>query len=233
MSFKFPPEFIQTFFAFLFKCHSKVDENNFYSKTNSHSFHANPVSLKSPPEFIQTFAKCSFKFWRKITCMHNLFPPCFIQTLNSHRISFRPFQSFVQISLKGWRKSFSFKNDSSQISFKFKFVTIPTRIHSDSFCSNVDANQFHSKLFPARFPSNLISFKFPPEFLQTFVFFVQVSFKGERKSFSFKTHSLQISFKLNVFQTFRPFQNLQSNFFQRLTQIIFIQKWFRPDFIQI
>ena len=179
------------------------------------------MSFKFAPELIPTLSNVRLHFIPSLTqimFVQNLFPPDFIQQWIPQQFLFH---ISVQISFKCWRKS-----------------------------------SFIQSLFLPEFHSNFISVKCPPECMQTFSNDYRISFKGWRKSFSFKTYSRQISFKLNVAQILRcihfhskripakfpsklmSFKCLPqlmrtfSKFVQRLTQIIFIQNLFLPDFFQ-
>ena len=128
----------------------------------------------------------------------------------------------VPIAFKGWPKSFSFKSYSSHIFFKVNFVHIPTRIHSDFFLSSFIFH-FHSKPFHARSVSNLISFKLPPEFIQTAFNF---SFEFHSKVVEYHFHSKIIPARfLSKLTSLIPssfFVNVRFIFTQRFTQIICI-----------
>ena len=129
------------------------------------------------------------------------FAPELIQTLSNFRLHFIPSLTQIMFIQNLFPPDFIQKIIPHQFLFHISVQISFKCWHKSSFIQNLFLPEFHS---------NLISVNCPPECMQTLSNFYRISVKGWRESFSFKTYSRQISFKLNVefFDAFIFIQNL-------------------------
>ena len=176
----------------------------FVQKLRSPDFIQRIHPWKLPPEFSPTYVQFSFEFHSKVHASNfhsKVIPPgfhsCFARLKFPLGFQSNVLCTFIQISFKDWRKSFSFKSYTfCGFHSKNIFVETPAGILPNSYPIFVQISFEGSR--------KSFSFKFSPAALHpSFTFdqhparyracvsqiFVQISFK-DASIFSFKSHSV-------------------------------------------